>query len=143
MSPILKKHMPVILTVIQQCQDEILTKTGVKIQLRPVVIEEPIYNQLKILFESICSCWGDDLESIKGLYGGADVCSKRRILWMVAKLKYPNVTYSSIGKVTDTSHHSSILKGINTGYNLMQVQDPLFMKHFEPVKQFFNVTAEQ
>lgn len=143
MSPKAKKNMPFILQVIQNAQDEILAKTELKVQLMPVIYYEPIVEEVRALFEEMCAYWGEDLLTVADTSREDNLPIKRKILWMAAKLHFPKAGFKLIGNLTNTLNHSSVLKGINTGYDLMQVQDPLFIQYFEPVKQFFNVTAEQ
>ena len=143
MNPVIKKHMHTIHEEIKKAQDSIYERTGVKCLLMPRIYIGTFEGKIKVLFQQMCHEWGVSLDFVKDKSREGDIPSYKKLLWMAAKNKYPKASLMVIASLTNVDNHTTVMKGINTGYDLLGTQDSRFLKLYEPVKQFFNVTAEQ
>ena len=138
MNAAIKKNMPTIYAVITSAQAEILSKTGLDVVLMPRIHKGTIEEEIKNLFEAMCSCWGIDLEYASDRSRHEDRPIMRKILWMAGKRKHRDIPLKILGHATRTMDHASVLKGINQGYAWLEVQDNKFCSYYEKVKQYFD-----
>ncbi|MDP1810574.1 MAG: helix-turn-helix domain-containing protein [Sediminibacterium sp.] len=143
MNPNIKANLPFINHVISNAQDDIKAQTGIQVVLyiRPHhMMLEDLINQL---FLNVISNWEDvSLDDIKSDNRKTDIVTMRKILCMIAKYKFPKKDYpkaglKTIGEVIGIGDHASVIHHINTGLDLLSIQDEKFMKYYNPVKDFF------
>lgn len=128
---------------IKKAQDSIYERTGVQCLLMPRIYVGTVEDKIKELYLQMCKDWGVTLEYVSDKSREGEIPTYKKLLWMAAKIQYPKASYVILGFHTNIEDHTTVMKGIKSGYDLLETQDSRFLKLYEPVKQYFNVTAEQ
>ncbi len=138
MNPIIKKHYLLIHEVILKSQDEILAKTGVTVQL---FVREFNASEKDILlkkWQPFLNTWQVSIEDIRDGGREESLPVMRKILWMYARINFKKISLIKIGELLGVRDHTTVLKGVNSAYDFLHVQDEYFLRFYNPVKHLFN-----
>lgn len=137
MSVLTKKELSIVSYAITRAQFEIQEQAGIEVVLVPRYANKMVEEDLSRVFESMCECWNVHLSWVSDKSRANDRPIMRKLLWMVGKKRFPNVSYSLLANLTGATDHAGVIKGIRCGYNWLDAQDEKFLKYYDPVKSYF------
>jgi len=112
---------------------------GVKVFLKAKVHNGTIEDCVHELFERMTRCWDDvQLSDFQKKSRKKELVTMKKIMSMAARVRIPKASYRMIGTFLGNLDHGTVMHHEDTGYNLLETQDALFMHYYEPVKHFFN-----
>lgn len=143
MTPELKMAMPHIIRIVTKAEKEILNETGVRMALQAVhqPTDEEQIEQMKKLFLLLCKRWDVHYLTITAKSRKTELVMMRKLCCMAARKKFgKNIPYKVIGELLGMGNHSSVMKAIDAGYDLLATRFPPMVNYYDKVKDFFDET---
>jgi len=128
------KHMPTIIEIVRQAQEQIVKETGLKIKLTPFVISSSDDESVVALLEELHNRWGLQSNQLANEGYERPYPYMRKIFWMIARSRCSKYNLKKLGTMVGVDNHTSVVKGIKSGYDLLRVQDEIFLSVYDPVK---------
>lgn len=134
MNPKFFKHMPSIIEIAREAQERIAQQTGLKVKLTPLLVCSSEDEAVIGLLDELHHRWGLEPNQLANEGQERPYPYMRKIFWMIARSHFPKYKVKKLGIMVGVENHSSVLKGINVGYDLLSVQDEIFLSVYDPVK---------
>jgi hypothetical protein len=95
------------------------------------------YNQLVEVLSEVSTACGMEPTKVISYDRGWEVSTVRKLFWMVAKSKYPQISDGKLAGFSGRSCHTGVMRGIKEGYSRVKSGDPSTLEFYEKVRHMF------
>lgn len=136
----LHQHQSVIESIVAQSEKRIKHMTGLDVILRfeyPQVANHLHEDQAVNLLLKLCAIWHIDLQTLQQRSRARELTAMRKIAATYLHRKVYKIPLKKIAALLGMQHHTSAMTALETFKDLMDAQDAMLMRYYEPVKHLF------
>lgn len=137
-------NMPVIRSILDSAENRIEEMTGLKVMLRMERVPTPDNNidLGTVLIQECAKIWSVEIEYIIQRTRKKEPVAMRKVLSMLLR-KRTDLSLYKISQRLGFSDHADVLHAVKSGTDLLEVNDEVLIKFYEPVKHLFIEEVKQ
>jgi|SRR6478735_9166515 len=129
-------HRQQITGILNEAKARILEETGVVVNLSVVYSRDESQKASQALLKEMCAQWGVTPEWLRIPSRKEDRPIMRRLFWMSAKEKFPQVSFAALTTMVGIGNHVTAVKGIREARRWLEVKDPVFMQYYNSAANY-------
>ncbi len=136
----LQQHLSVIESIVGQSEKRIKHMTGLDVVLRfeyPQAANHLHQDQATNLLLKLCSIWKIELAQLQQRNRKRELTVMRKIAATYLQRKVYKIPLTQIASLLGMQHHTSAMTALETFKDLMDANDALLLRYYEPVKHLF------
>lgn len=135
-----QQHLSVIESIIAQSEKRIKHMTGLDVIVRfecPQAANHLHEDQAVNLLIKLCRIWNIDLVALQSRNRKRELAVMRKIAATYLQRKVYKIPLKQIASLLGMHHHTSALSAVDTFQDLLDANDALLHRYYEPVKHLF------